>query len=114
MALTPFAVAGLETALNANPFMTKLFCYDDRVLALGFGTLSYGACFCFILPVWARIDERAGDRPPGRVIAAWVSAATIGFVVSLALLRAFVAPHVTTIVPGAKGIGVVDGTCLAR
>jgi hypothetical protein len=114
VAITPFAVAALETALNANPFMTKLFCYDDHALALAFGTASYGACFCFILPVWARIDERGDDRPPGRVIGAWIAAATIGFVVALALLRAFVAPHLTTIEPGAKGLGVIEGTCLAR
>ncbi|MFO0616804.1 MAG: hypothetical protein U0414_29690 [Polyangiaceae bacterium] len=116
VALAPFAVAALETALNANPFMTRLFCYDSAPFALSFGTLSYGACFCFTLPVWWSIDERAeGSRTPiGRVVV-WSSAAMFGMVVVFELLRAHVAPHLTVVHEGARGLETdPTGTCLAR
>lgn len=116
VALAPFVVAGLETALNANPFMTKLFCYDSAPFALSFGTLSYGACFCFTLPVWWLIDEdpEKPRTPIGRVVV-WSAAAMFGMVVVFELLRAWVAPHLTDVQQGARGLETdPTGTCLAR
>ena len=110
----PFVVAGLETALNANPFMKRLFCYDDAGFALTFGTLSYGACFCFTLPVWSSIDETRDARPSGAVIVARIAAATLGIVVTFAVLRAWVAPRVTVVHEDAPGLGYVEGSCLER
>ncbi len=110
----PFAVAGLETALNANPFMKKLFCYDDLGFALSFGTLSYGACFCFMLPVWRSIDETPRERPTGRDLVVRGLAAMMGIVVTFEILRHLVAPSFTEVMHGAPGLGFTEGTCLAR
>ncbi len=115
VALAPFVVAALETALNANPFMTRLFCYDDSVFALTFGTLSYGACFCFTLPVWWSIDEHP-DQPRATIAAVVVrsSAAMFGMIVVFELLRAWVAPHLTDVQSGARGLETdPTGTCLS-
>lgn len=113
--LSAFAVALLETVLNANPFMARLFCFDDMPFMLWFGTLSYGVCFCFTLPVWMRIDD-APDRSiaPGRV-AVEVAAAMMAIVIAFELLRHLVAPHVTEVQPGARGLRDFDrpGSCLA-
>ena len=112
--LAPFLVAGLETALNANPFMKKLFCYDDLGFALSFGTLSYGACFCFALPVWLGIDEAPERRASGRAVAVWILAAMMGMIITFEILRHLVAPHFTDVQHGSLGIGVSEGTCLQR
>lgn len=116
VALAPFVVAALETALNANPFMKRLFCYDDTVFALTFGTLSYGACFCFTLPVWWSIDEhRDRSRSTLSQVVVRSSAAMFGMVVVFELLRAWVAPHLTDVQSGARGLeSDPSGTCLAR
>lgn len=114
IAVAPFAVAFLETALNANPFMTRLFCFDDVTFMLWFGTLSYGACFVWALPVWTRVDERPGARTPLARVVTDTLAANMGIVVTFELLRHLVAPHVTTVVEGAPGLRDHDGTCLAR
>jgi len=103
IALVPFALAFLETVLNANPFMTRLFCYDDLPLMLWFGTLSYGVSFVLALPMWWHAGE-----PDGRLrsIAAVALAATIVCVADrgvLQLLRVVVAPHVTTVIDGSTG-----------
>ena len=70
-ALAPLALAFLETVLNANPFMTRLFCYDDLGLMLWFGTLSYAVSFVFALPVWLASDERPDRRWPLGATASW-------------------------------------------
>lgn len=108
-ALAPLALAFLETVLNANPLMTRLFCYDDLPLMLWFGTLSYGVSFVFALPVWLASDERPS----------WPLGATAGLMLlvvaadtaALAGLRAVVAPSVTTVVEDASG-GPEPGGCL--
>ncbi|MEZ4336891.1 MAG: hypothetical protein R3B82_09710 [Sandaracinaceae bacterium] len=110
-ALAPLALAFLETVLNANPFMTRLFCYDDLPLMLWFGTLSYGVSFVFALPVWLVSDEDPKRR--------WPLGATVGLMLlvvaadTLVLhgLRTFVAPAVTTVVEDATG-GRAPGGCL--
>ncbi len=108
------SVAALETLLNANPFMRRLFCFDDLRLMLWFGTLSYGSCFAWMLPGWLAIDdEPAAARPLQRVLldlALGLGAITVTF----ALLRLWVAPHVTTVHPGANGLGDFGGSCLSR
>lgn len=51
LVLAPFVVAFLETALNANPWMTSLFCFDEMGFMLWFGTFSYGCALTFMRPV---------------------------------------------------------------
>ena len=114
IAIAPFAVAFLETALNANPFMTRLFCFDDMRFMLWFGTLSYGACFVWALPVWSRIDEHPEKRTPLSRVLVDTLAANMGIVVTFELLRHLVAPHVTTVVEGAPGLRDYDTSCLER
>jgi hypothetical protein len=109
-AIAPFAVAMLETLLNANPFMRRLFCFDDLPFMLWFGTLSYGSCFVLLLPAWL-----PGDGPGARPVGLGetmlrVAAAMVAIVVTFAALRHGVAPHVTTVVVGAPGLR--DGGCL--
>jgi cycloeucalenol cycloisomerase len=110
IALVPFALAFLETVLNANPFMTRLFCYDDTRLMLWFGTLCYGVSFVLALPMWLAIGE--GPRRVSLLaVLAIASAVVVTDAAVLAGLRAFVAPHLTTVAEHAPG-GV--GGCLAR
>ncbi|MFO0684673.1 MAG: hypothetical protein U0234_21635 [Sandaracinus sp.] len=118
-AVVPFTLALLETVLNANPFMTRLFCYDDLPLMLWFGTLSYGVSFVLALPVWTALAEPAHETD-----ARWkqlVRRPVIGPLLAMALVvlldtlvlagaRAWVAPHFTTVVSGATGGA---GGCLA-
>ncbi len=107
--LVPFALAFLETALNANPFMTSLFCYDDLGLMLWFGTLSYGVSFVLALPVWIAIDEHPGvDTPMLRVVALTLLVVALDTAVLFGL-RAAVAPLVTDVVDHASGAA---GGCL--
>jgi hypothetical protein len=109
VALVPFALALLETALNANPFMTSLFCYDELGLMLWFGTLSYGVSFVLALPTWLAIDERPGHETTiARVVALTLMVVALDTGV-LAVVRTYVAPHLTTVVEHASG-GV--GGCL--
>lgn len=112
IATAPFAVAFLETALNANPFMTHLFCYDSPALALSFGTVAYGTAFCFALPVWLAIDERPGRSAGLFSIAVWVLAAVYAQELVLQGLRHSVAPHLTTVEDGAQGFRDFDDSCL--
>jgi hypothetical protein len=99
-AVVPFAVAGLETALNANPFMGSLFCFDDMALMMWFGTLSYGSCFLFTMPVWVAIDEQPGTRTPLWRVVVWTLAAVMMIVIVFEGLR----HHV--------GLGDFEGSCL--
>lgn len=46
------ALAFFETLLNDNPFISNLFCYNDKFLALTFGSVCYGVSFVLALPVW--------------------------------------------------------------
>jgi cycloeucalenol cycloisomerase len=110
--LAPLAMAFLETVLNANPFMSSLFCYDDLPLMLWFGTLSYGVAFIFVLPVWVSLDETRDRTLP----LVWVVAATLGAMyadlITLDLLRYHVAPLVTTVVTDAPGLRDFGSGCL--
>jgi hypothetical protein len=108
-----FAVAGLETALNANPFMKSLFCYDDLGLVLGFGTLVYGLWFAVTAPLWFPIDERRGVDTPLREV--WTTALA-GFMLVIVVnegIRSHVAPHFTTVERGAIGLDNFGASCLA-
>ena len=112
MAVTPFAVAFLETALNANPFTRHLFCYDDLPMALWFGTFAYGTAFCLALPVWIYIDERPGPRVNLFQVMVAVAAAMYVDSLLLDLYRYQLAPHVTTVVEGAVGLRDYANSCL--
>lgn len=108
-----FAVAGLETALNANPWMASLFCYDDMSFMLWFGTLMYGAWFVVAAPFWFGIDEERDERTPlGRV---WVSALAAFMLVIVVneAIRGLVAPHFTEVERGAVGLDNFGTSCLA-
>ncbi len=97
----PFAVAGLETALNANPFIDQLFCYDDLQLVLTFGTLVYGIGFIVSLPVWIWIDERPGQSRSAFAITVACLAAIQVSSLAFDFVRWNVAPHFTTVEHGA-------------
>ena len=110
--LAPLAMAFLETALNANPFTRRLFCYDDAVLVLWFGTLVYGMAFVFALPMWMAIDETPGRQVRARSVIVWLFAAAYADVLVLDVARYHVAPHVTTVEEGANGLRGAGTSCL--
>ena len=110
--LAPIAMAFLETALNANPFIRGLFCYDDLNFMLWFGTLSYGVAFILALPLWIAIDETPGDKISMWSVVLWLGAVLYADLVMLDLLRYNVAPHFTTVVEGAQGLGDFGNSCL--
>lgn len=114
IAMTPFAIAFLETALNANPFIPTLFCYDDMALTLSFGTFCYGLAFCVALPMWIAIDETPNRETPWLQVGVWLFAALYADLLLLDLLRAHVAPHLTDVVEGAQGLRDFDTSCLQR
>lgn len=111
--LAPMAMAFLETALNANPFTTRLFCYDDLPFMLWFGTLSYGAAFVFALPVWIGMDE-APDRPrtPTLHVAVGILAACYADLIVLDVLRYHVAPAFTEVEDRAMNLRDYGDGCL--
>ena len=107
-----FIVAGLETLLNANPWIHEVFCYDDLSFALGFGTLMYGLWFVVMTPLWAWIDEQPGDDA---TLSHSVLAALAGFMLVLCVnefVREWVAPQLTTVERGAIGLDDREGSCL--
>jgi cycloeucalenol cycloisomerase len=109
-----FALAFLETALNANPSMKSSFCYGDLGFALGFGTLLYGLDFVIAGPLWHRIDERPGECTSLRDVVASVLAASMLILCADELVEGVVAPHFTTVVRGRVGIPGKQGpSCLA-
>lgn len=112
IALVPFVIAFLETALNANPFMASLFCYDDTALVLTFGSFAYGLAFVVALPVWFAIDETSERTLPLSHVCVAVCAAV--YVDSLALdaLRYHVAPQLTEVVENANGLRDFGMSCL--
>jgi cycloeucalenol cycloisomerase len=107
-------VAGLETALNANPFMKSTFCYGDLRFALWFGTLMYGAHFVIAGPLWHRIDERRGSDTPMREVLGGVLAASALVMCADEAVKHLIAPRFTTVVEGRVGIPGKQGpSCLA-
>lgn len=112
--VAPFAVAALETLLNANPFMSRLFCFDDMRLMLWFGTLSYGMCFVCTLPVWIAIDETPERRTPLLFVCIGMLGAMMAIVIVFEILRHHVAPHVTTVKTGSVGLRDFERSCLDR
>ncbi len=109
-----FVVAGLETLLNANPWIHEVFCYDDLSFALGFGTLMYGLWFVVTAPLWGWIDERAEDDAP---LSRALLTALAGFMLVLCVnefVREWVAPRFTTVERGAVGLDDHAGSCLVE
>lgn len=95
--LVPVALAFLETALNANPLMVRLFCYGEPAMMYSFGSLAYGLALGLALPGWVALDERPGVRVPLATVALWVVLAVALDTAAVAAIRALVAPHVTTV-----------------
>lgn len=106
-------VAALETALNANPFIDSLFCYDDLPFMLWFGTLMYGTWFAIALPFWFPIDEVEGRDTPWSHVIVGALAAFMLILCSLELFAHVVAPMVTTVEHGAVGLQDFGTSCLA-
>lgn len=111
--VAPVVMAFLETVLNANPFIARLFCYDDMSLMLWFGTASYSISFILALPLWLAIDENRARSIPIRHVVVGTLAVVYADVLMLDLLRYHVAPHVTDVVEGAPGLGDYADSCLA-
>jgi cycloeucalenol cycloisomerase len=110
--IAPVAMAFLETVLNANPFMSALFCYDDMGLMLGFGSAIYGFSLVVALPMWMAIDESPEHTLPTRMVFVHCAAALFAIGLFLAVARHFAAPSFTTVVEDAPGLGAVEGSCL--
>jgi len=109
-----FVVAGLETLLNANPWIHEVFCYDDLGFALGFGTLMYGLWFVVTAPLWSWIDEEPEDDAS---LGQAIITALAGFMLVLCvneLVREHVAARVTTVERGAVGLDDHAGSCLVE
>lgn len=106
------AVAFLETALNANPFIERLFCYDDLPFMLWFGTLMYGCWFLIAAPFWFPIDETPDTVTPWRDVAGGVLAAFMLVIVYNETMLHVVAPWFTTVEYGAVGMGNFGTSCL--
>jgi hypothetical protein len=106
-------MAFLETALNANPFMTRLFCYDDLpfMLTLRHAGLRDGvrARRC---PVWMRIEDTPTSRslPMPHLVIAMCAVLFLDRLM-LDLVEGLIAPLFTTVVHDAPGLG--PGGCLA-
>jgi cycloeucalenol cycloisomerase len=114
LAIAPvcFAVAGLETALNANPYMEHLFCYDDLGFMLWFGTLMYGTWFLVTLPFWFPIDEERGAVTSWRDVLVGFLAAFMLVICANEFFKHVIAPHVTTVREGAIGLRDFGTSCL--
>jgi hypothetical protein len=96
IAIVPFAIAFLETLLNANPFMRSLFCYDDTLFALTFGTLAYGISFVLALPLWLRVGESARPVALSAIVMSVMLVVALD-TAALFVVRHTVAPLVTTV-----------------
>jgi hypothetical protein len=108
-----FAVAGLESAFNANPWMTGLYCFDDVPFALSFGTLAYGLYFIPCMYFWVNLGERDDDPTAMRDVVVGALAATMLVLCILEPLKWLVAPHFTEVrhaAPGLRDYG--PGVCL--
>jgi cycloeucalenol cycloisomerase len=108
--VAPLAMAFLETVTNINPYTKSLYCYDDLPLMLSFGTVCYGAAFVFALPMWLAIDEPRRVSPV--IVLVWCLAALQAHRLTLDVLRAHVAPHLTQVKTGANGLGDFGTSCL--
>jgi cycloeucalenol cycloisomerase len=104
------ALAFLETALNANPFLRRSFCYGDLGFALTFGTAMYGSHFVVAGPLWRAIDEGRETRLRDAVLGAL---AAMMLVLCLDEGWSRVAGRFTRVVPGRVGIPGRQGpSCL--
>lgn len=106
------AVAALESALNANPFMKRLFCYDDLPFMLWFGTLMYGTWFVIAFPIWFTVDETQDNPTSLKTVCFGVLASFMLILCSMEFFKHVLAPLFTTVKHGAIGIGQITGTCL--
>jgi len=107
-----FAVAFLETLLNANPLIRRLFCYDDLPLTLTFGSLMYGLWFVVAAPFWMEIDERPHAPHSLRCAAVNALAAFMLVLCVNELIREHIAPRFTTVQRGALGLDDFGDNCL--
>jgi hypothetical protein len=109
------SLAFAETLLNDNPFISNLFCYNDKFFALTFGSVCYGISFVFALPVWLWVGVPDGKalKPSATSALRHVMANAAVVVADAAVLfvvRELVAPHFTTVVPHAHP----RGGCLTK
>ncbi len=112
--VAPLAMAFFETVLNANPFMTHLFCYDDMPFMLSFGTTVYAMSFVLVLPLWMHIDESpSAPRIPLAHVVIAMGCVLLVDRLGLDFIEGVIAPHFTTVIHDAAGLGALPGTCLA-
>lgn len=95
--LVPCLLAFLETALNANPLMTRLFCYGEPAMMFSFGTAAYGLALALAMPTWVRMDERDGDRTPLWQPLAGIALAIAIDTAAVHAIERWIAPQVTTV-----------------
>jgi hypothetical protein len=112
-ACLPYVVAGLESALNANPWMGALYCFDDLPFALWFGTLSYGTWLVIVMPFLITLDETPDGSASLRRVASSALASTMLILCANEVLARAVAPHVTHVAVGHVGLRDYGESCLA-
>ena len=115
-----FALAFLETLLMANPLIDNVFCYDDLLLVLTFGSLCYGVGFLFSIWAWIRAvpeDPTMLSSYPFHGYGAFASrqmwvhaaasnaAAAVLTSIVLHYVKLYVAPLVTTVVENSAPVG---------
>lgn len=125
-----FLLAFLETLMMANPMIDHLFCYDDYFLTITFGSACYGVSFVFAIWSWtssvpedaklggSRMEEKNQQEEVPICPSSWgwmrggawhslmcslLSSLLTTF--CLALIRAYVAPYVTTVVNNSPAFG---------
>lgn len=105
-------LAFLETLTNANPFVRRLFCYEDTYHALTFGSVCYGISFVLALPCWLHVggvpEDDSNKHSRGVVAAHAVIVYTIVAVLDAAILelvKEYIAPSFTTVTVGAGPLG---------
>ncbi|MFN7953336.1 MAG: hypothetical protein U0610_16550 [bacterium] len=111
-AAVPVVIAGVESALNANPWMKTLYCFDHPAFALTFGTVAYGTWLALAMPFWVTLDERPGsDLPMAKVIGGSLLATAL-LLADAELLKRVVAPHLTEVAWGHVGLRDYGTSCL--
>ncbi|MBK7976798.1 MAG: hypothetical protein IPK07_27230 [Deltaproteobacteria bacterium] len=108
----PVVIAGVESLLNANPWMKTLYCFDHPAMALTFGTVAYGTWLALAMPFWVTLDERPGDDSSMRKVIAGSLLATALLIADAEFLKRVVAPHVTEVAWGHVGLRDYGTSCL--
>ena len=110
--LATLANAFLETALNANPFIRNLFCYEDLPFMLWFGTLMYGSYFAIAGWVWLGMAERPGATVSWAYVLGSFAACFLAMMAANELFARALAPAFIDVRWGRVGLHAVGESCL--